>query len=82
MNEYNAAQQSIASQFKMNYINLDDKISKTLDYYFDDCHFTDLGSLAVAENILPILIPVIDNVILKRAYKVQLGHLFSSLQTR
>lgn len=57
--------------FKMNYINLDDKIPKTSEYFFDDCHFTDLGSITVADNILPVLITVIDNAVLKRDENIQ-----------
>ena len=45
---------------------MDDKIPKTLDYYFDDCHYTDLGSKAVADNILPVLVHVLDDVVLKK----------------
>ncbi|MDO8281329.1 MAG: SGNH/GDSL hydrolase family protein [Thermodesulfovibrionia bacterium] len=66
MARYNFVQQSIASQSAISYINLDDNIPKTLDYYFDDCHFTDLGSMAVADNILPVLINVVDNLLVNK----------------
>ena len=71
MGRYNEVQKSIAFQFKMNYINLDGKIPKTSEYFFDDCHFTDLGSITVAENILPVLITLIDKAILKRDDYIQ-----------
>lgn len=66
MTRYNLVQQSLASQLSTSYIDLDDEIPKTLDYYFDDCHFTDLGSRAVADNILPVLSSTIDDVILEK----------------
>jgi hypothetical protein len=38
------------------YIDLDASMPKTLDYYFDDCHFTDKGSARVAAAVLPTLL--------------------------
>ena len=63
MNRYNSVQQSIASQSSINYINLDGKIPKTIGYYFDDCHYTDLGSKALADNILPVLVHTINDIV-------------------
>ena len=62
MARYNAVQQALAAQAGIQYINLDDKIPKTLAYYFDDCHVTDLGSRAVAEHTLPVVIQVIEEI--------------------
>jgi lysophospholipase L1-like esterase len=52
MAKYNAVQRSIAEQHDVPYVDLDARIPKNLDYYFDDCHFTDKGSHAVADEIL------------------------------
>jgi hypothetical protein len=51
---YNGAQRNLARLYGATYIDLDRRIPKTLDYFFDDCHFTDLGSRLVASEILPI----------------------------
>ncbi len=67
MARYNLAQQSIATMSSIIYLNLDNKIPKTLDYYYDDCHYTDLGSMAVADAILPTLVPVVEDVIIKKS---------------
>lgn len=66
MSQYNHIQQSLALENGMNYINLDDSIPKTSAYYFDDCHFTDLGSAQVATNVLPVVINITDEIIQKR----------------
>jgi lysophospholipase L1-like esterase len=55
MARYNSTQQSIALENGAHYIDLDSLIPKTLDYYFDDCHFTDKGSRKVAMSVLPTL---------------------------
>ena len=59
MARYNNTQQSIASENGDHYIDLDSLIPKTLDYYFDDCHFTDEGSREVSMNLLPVLSNII-----------------------
>jgi len=63
MTKYNLVQQSLAREYEMSYIDLDASIPKTSKYYFDDCHFTDLGSTYVATNILPVLIDNTDILI-------------------
>lgn len=55
MNRYNQAQEAIAKSRKATYINLDGRVPKTLHHFVDDCHFTDLGNVIVAENVLPAL---------------------------
>lgn len=55
MRRYNDAQRDIAMKHGVSFVDLDAAIPKSLDYYFDDCHFTDKGSHAVAEAILPAL---------------------------
>jgi lysophospholipase L1-like esterase len=55
MRKYNNVQKTEAKKFGFEYVELDDLIPKSLDYYFDDCHFTDKGSKRVAEVVLPTL---------------------------
>ncbi|MDH3772492.1 MAG: hypothetical protein OET79_16090, partial [Nitrospirota bacterium] len=67
MAKYNSVQEELAHSIDgVIYLGLDDKIPKSLDYYFDDCHYTDLGSRAVADHILPVLIKVVNNFIFKK----------------
>ena len=33
------------------YIDLDREVPKTLEYFFDDCHYTDIGSKKIASVI-------------------------------
>jgi lysophospholipase L1-like esterase len=55
MHKYNRVQQQIAEKYGFTYVDLDAVIPKTLDYYFDDCHFTDSGSARVAGAVFPPL---------------------------
>lgn len=63
MQRYNAAQRELADRHSMAFVDLDAIIPKQLDYYFDDCHFTDKGSHAVARAVLPALEHAIENLI-------------------
>jgi hypothetical protein len=56
MQRYNSVQEQLARRHGATYIDLDTQIPKTLEYYFDDCHFTDLGSRKAASAILPVVI--------------------------
>jgi hypothetical protein len=52
MTRYNSEQGRVAQAHgNTRYVDLDALIPKSLDFYFDDCHFTDLGSVAVAEAV-------------------------------
>jgi lysophospholipase L1-like esterase len=53
MARYNAAQHTIAQKHGVRFLDLDARIPKDLDHYFDDCHFTDLGSRWMADEVLP-----------------------------
>ncbi|MHC1726811.1 MAG: GDSL-type esterase/lipase family protein [Syntrophobacteraceae bacterium] len=66
MQRYNLVQESLARERKMKYVDLDRKIPKTLEYFFDDCHYTDLGSRQVAQSVLPALIESADSLLEKR----------------
>jgi len=50
---YNKVQMRTAEYFNFCYVNLNEKIPKNLYSFFDDCHFTDLGSKLVANEIFP-----------------------------
>jgi hypothetical protein len=71
MARYNAVQELLAEQAQFVYIDMDARIPKTVEYYFDDCHFTDIGSNAVATNILPSLITTIENTYRVISYSKQ-----------
>ncbi len=55
MARYNEAQRRHAQALGADYLDLDRRIPKDLDHYFDDCHFTDRGSALVAEQVLPLV---------------------------
>jgi len=55
MQRYNRVQQQLAQRHGATYIDLDTQIPKTLEYYFDDCHFTDAGSRKAASAIFPVV---------------------------
>jgi lysophospholipase L1-like esterase len=59
MERYNAESERIARERHAVYLDLDGRIPKTLDYFFDDCHFTDRGSDLVASEILPVMVEVL-----------------------
>jgi hypothetical protein len=59
MRRYNDVQRKLADQHEMTFVDLDSKIPKDLEHYFDDCHYTDRGSQAVAGLVLPSLERVI-----------------------
>lgn len=66
MARYNSVQEALAKQAEVTYLDLDKRIPKTLKYYFDDCHYTDLGSKTVANAVLPALIKIVEKVTLKK----------------
>jgi len=53
MARYNEAQRACATAAGARFVPLDQAIPKSLEMFFDDCHFTDAGNIAVAEAILP-----------------------------
>ncbi len=63
MARYNDVQRRLAERFGASHIDLDRRIPKTLEYYFDDCHFTDLGNEKVASEIFPVVKERIDGII-------------------
>ncbi len=75
MQRYNRVQESLAKGDMVKYFDLDPRIPKTLEYFFDDCHYTDLGSILVAKSVLPVLIETTDSLLLKRHMKHSGNHL-------
>jgi hypothetical protein len=61
MQRYNVAQREIATMHGAAYVDLDNVVPKSLEYYFDDCHFTDKGSALVAETVDPAALAAILN---------------------
>ncbi|MBI4406113.1 MAG: SGNH/GDSL hydrolase family protein [Deltaproteobacteria bacterium] len=59
MSRYNLQQAQLAQRWEATYIPLDSLIPETLDYFFDDCHFTDKGSYQVADAIFPYVFPLV-----------------------
>lgn len=68
MKEFNLVQQSLGNDSTVKYLDLDKLIPKTLEYYFDDCHYTDRGSRAVAEEALPVVISTLEMLPFVRQY--------------
>ena len=66
MRRYNLVQKALANGSGAKYVDLDQQIPKNLLHFFDDCHFTDLGSVSAANNILPTLINTVDSLIQKK----------------
>lgn len=50
---YNAAQRRLAERAGATYVPLDEMLPRMRDVFFDDCHFTDVGNVAVARAIFP-----------------------------
>ncbi|MFQ5416657.1 MAG: SGNH/GDSL hydrolase family protein [Myxococcota bacterium] len=56
MRRYNEAQRREAAIRGFPYLDLDGRLPKDLDHFFDDCHLTDLGSRLQAEIIFPAVL--------------------------
>jgi len=67
MTRFNEAQRLIAEERGAAYVPLDELIPTDLDHFFDDCHFTDLGSERVADAIFPTLRAEVERVLAERA---------------
>ncbi len=66
MERYNEAQGGLAVEFGALYVPLGRLIPKTLDNFYDDCHYTDRGNELIAEAITPAVKGAIERVILHR----------------
>lgn len=59
MTRYNRVQEELARKHGAVYIELDERIEKSTENYFDDCHYTDRGSKRLAAMVLPQLEAVV-----------------------
>lgn len=57
MTRYNEVQRSLAEERGFAYLDLDERLPKDLEHYFDDCHYTDRGSRRVAQEVLAVVRP-------------------------
>lgn len=69
INRYNNVQKQIAETYKTGYVDMNRKIPKTLEYFFDDCHFTDKGSRKMAEELFPVVKQRMEKILLERKKK-------------
>jgi len=69
MHRYDRVQERLALHHGAIYVDLDTQIPKTLEYYFDDCHSTDLGSRKTASAIFPIVKELIEEMEGHRAFQ-------------
>jgi len=53
---FNDAQRKAAVETGSCFLNLEPVVPKSLEMFFDDCHFTDAGSIKVAEAVLPAVV--------------------------
>ncbi len=56
MQRFNEAQRKAAAETGSCFLNLDEVIPKSLQVYYDDCHYTDAGSVKVAEAVFPAVV--------------------------
>ncbi len=56
MQRFNDAQRQAAAETGSCFVNLDEVVPKSLDVYYDDCHYTDAGSIKVAEAVFPAVV--------------------------
>ena len=62
MTRFNRVQRALATSFGAAFLDLDARIPKTLESYFDDCHFTDEGSRRVAREVAPEVLALLTRV--------------------
>ena len=66
VDKFNVAQAGTAQKYGAAFIDLNQKIPKNLKVFFDDCHYTDYGSEAVADAIIPVLTEKVDRRLIKQ----------------
>ena len=52
---YNNFLKNITSENKLNFCNLSNKIKPNINYFYDDCHFSEKGSKKVSEIVFECL---------------------------
>jgi hypothetical protein len=63
---YNDAQRAEARARGFRYVELNGRLPKDLDHFFDDCHLTDLGSRRQAELVFPAALAEVRAILAKR----------------
>lgn len=63
MRRFNNSQKEIAEKHQAVYVPLDQMIPQTLEYFFDDAHFTDKGSRAVASALYPWIVSQVEAMV-------------------
>ncbi|HEX9729025.1 MAG TPA: SGNH/GDSL hydrolase family protein [Gemmatimonadales bacterium] len=63
MARYNARQEAVSARFGAAYINLGAMIPQTLEYFYDDCHFTRAGDELVAAAVAPVVESMISRIL-------------------
>lgn len=67
MARYNRLQRELAGRHGAHYVDLPARVPSDLRHFIDDCHFTDEGSRAVAEAVLPEVLAAARRVLARRA---------------
>ena len=70
MRKYNHLQRRITEKMNGSFVPLQTQVPKTLDYFYDDCHFTDKGSRLAARQIEPAVLSVVKKTGRKRGLMV------------
>ena len=66
LDRYNQIQKDAAEKNRSVFFDLAERVPRTTEIFFDDCHFTDKGSRHVAETLFPIVSEMIDAVFVKK----------------
>ncbi len=66
MARYNRLQRDLARRHGAHYVDLPARMASDLRHFIDDCHFTDAGSRAVAEAVLPEVLAAVRRVLARR----------------
>ena len=70
MARYNRLQRELAGRHGARYVDLPARIPADLGHFIDDCHFTDAGSRAVADAILPETLAAVRSALARRGTRV------------
>jgi lysophospholipase L1-like esterase len=62
LDRYNQLQKTAAEKNQAVFFDLAGHMPRTADMFFDDCHFTDKGSRFAAEQLLPVVTDMIDDI--------------------
>ncbi len=68
MHRYNEITRKVAARDSAAYLDLEPLIPKRLDVFFDDCHYTDLGNVLMAEAVAPVVTAALEKKIAPRDF--------------